>query len=118
MTSERSVFIYSFLPYPSSDTIFFGVVRIPVYRIVAVCTYPKLLQAAAKCLCGRLGCIVGEHHAADKQSRNAERVYQPEHVQIVCYAEIAAHLVFFDIERVDDHHYFRLLFQLEKHAEL
>ena len=87
-------------------------------RIVTVYLYAQLLQPALEYAGGALAAVLGENYAAHVQADASEGVYEPEHIQIVGYAQIASHLVLLDIRRVYGDDYLSLVLQLEKHAHL
>ena len=85
---------------------------------MAVYLYAQLLQPALEYAGGALAAVLGEYYAAHVQAYASECVYEPQHIQIVGYAQIASHLVLLDIRRVYGDDYLSLVLQLEKHAHL
>ncbi len=67
--------------------------------------------------CG-LFCKTCEHDGIDAKTAAAEQIDQTENVKVVCNAQIAANLVFFDIIGVDYNYYFCFIFELHEHLQL
>ena len=55
---------------------------------------------------------------ANVQADLAESIHQAQRVHIICDAQVAADLAFFDVFRADDDDDLRLIFQLQQHLKL
>ena len=67
------------------------------------------------------GWLVGkarQHHGIDQQAAAAEHVDQTQHVEVIGNAQIAAHLVLFDIVGIDNDHDLGFILQLHEHLQL
>ena len=61
---------------------------------------------------------LGQNHTAHIQTIAAEGIDQAQYIRIVSDAQIAAHLVFFNITCADDNNDFRIILQLYQHIDL
>ncbi len=60
---------------------------------------------------------MGDYNRADKETTVLEFGAQAQHVHIVSYSQIVAHLVFFDVEGADYDYDFSMVAQLAEHAQ-
>ena len=86
--------------------------------IVPVNPHPERFEPQPEFDGGWLILPAGEHHAAHIQPEAAERIDQAQHIEVICNAEVAAHLVLFNVVGVDDDHNLCLLLELNQHADL
>ena len=91
---------------------------ITVYREVPVYLYPKLLKPFFERVRHGLIPVLRKHNAAYIKPYRPERVYKPEHVKVIRYAKVAAHLVLFYIRSVYGYHYLCLILKLHQHPHL
>ena len=92
--------------------------RVACDGIVPVDRYAKGRKAALEGIRGALAAVLREHDAPHVKADGAERVDEAQHVLVVGDAEVAAHLVLFDVRRVDDDHDLCLFLELEQHLHL
>ena len=70
------------------------------------------LQTIAKGLCHTLSGETGQHHAGYIQTKATEHVNQPNHIPVVCNAQIAPDFIFLNIIGIDGNNHLHLLLQL------
>ena len=58
------------------------------------------------------------YNASHVQPDAAKRIDQAQHIEIICNAKIAAHLVFFNIRRIDDDNNLDIILHMQQHAHL
>ena len=92
--------------------------RIVRDAVHAVHVHAQLLHLRLKDFGGGLAGVLGQADAAHVQAEVPEHVHQAHHVGIVGDAQVAALLVLFDVVCVDGDHDFRLILQLQQHADL
>ncbi len=92
--------------------------RIVLDVVLAVDAQAQLLHLRLEDLGGGLAGVLGQADAAHVQAEVPEHVHQAHHVGIVGDAQVAALLVLFDVVCVDGDHDFRLILQLQQHADL
>ena len=85
---------------------------------MAVNGQPKVFKALLKCLHGGLLCIAGQDDAADVKPDFTECIYQTEGVLVIRDAEVAPHLIFFNIGGIDNDDNFRLVLHAAQHPHL
>ncbi len=93
------------------------VVRVAGDGVMTVDLETEVGQLFLKREDARLFAIARQHNASHVQPEAAERVDQAKHVQVIGDAEVAAHLVFLDVRGVDGNDDFRLVLELEQHAD-
>ena len=71
-----------------------------------------------ECVRRALAAVLCEHNAAHIKADGAECVDQAQNVLVIGDSEVAAHLVFFNVRRIDDDHDLRLFLELEQHFDL
>ena len=86
--------------------------------VVEVHLHPQVLQAALEGVRRGLGGVLGDGHAAHKQTLAPEGIDEPQHVLIVGDAQVAPDLVLLDVGGVDGHHDLHAVLQLLQHAQL
>ena len=86
--------------------------------IVAVYLDAEGLQTGLEGVGGGLAGVLGDHHAAHQQTAAPEDIDQPQHVAVVCNAQVAPDLVFLNVPGVDGDDNLCLVPQLLQHAQL
>ena len=79
---------------------------------------PERLKPVTEKLRRRLCAELCYHHAAHIQPYPAESVDKTQDVEVIGYAEVAAHLVLRYIRRAYHYHYFGSIAQLHQHTHL
>ena len=92
-----------------------GIARDGVVAVVANAKRVETLDEGIRCVLPR---VLRDAHAADIKPQRAERVNQAQAVVIIGDTEVAAHLVLFNVVRVDRDDDLRVVAQLLKHADL
>ena len=85
---------------------------------MAVYRHAESLQLFAEGARGGLGFVARQNDAADVKPEMTENVDETQHILVICYAEVAAFFVFFDVARVYDDNDLSLILQLKQHAQL
>ena len=92
-----------------------GVARDGIVAVVADAECVEALDESVRRVLPR---VLRDAHAADIEAQRAERVDQSQAVVIVGDAEVAAHLVFLNVVRVDRDDDLHIVAQLLEHADL
>ena len=95
-----------------------NIVGIAVDHIMAVNADSHVLQLALEQVSRRLSAVLGDDHASHVKSLVGKCLNESEHVHVVGDAQIVAHLVLFNVRRVDGDDDFRLVSQLKQHPQL
>ena len=86
--------------------------------VVAVVAHAQRVEPLDESVRRALAGVLRDAHAADIQPQRTERVNQAQAVVIVGDAEVAAHLVFFNVVCTDRDDDLRIVAQLLEHADL
>ena len=86
--------------------------------VVLVALHAQRAQPLDKRVRRRLTGVLGDDHAAHIEAQTPEHVDQPQHIRVVADAQIAPHLVLFDIPGADGHHDLHIVLQRLQHPDL
>ena len=86
--------------------------------IVPVALDAQRVQPLDKGVRRRLPGVLGDDHGAYIEPQIPEHVDEPQHVGVVADAQVAPHLVLFDVAGADGHHDLHVVLQRPQHPDL
>ena len=86
--------------------------------IVPVALDTQRVQPLDEGIRRRLPGVLGDDHGAYIEPQIAEHVDEPQHIGVVADAQIAPHLVLFDVPGADGHHDLHVVLQRPQHPDL